>query len=567
MRGKHHRKIFLNVLVAASSLCLSSAAVQAQEGQRFALSSPSKPAPEIAAEVRALSELIHDLQEQVQALNSQLGDLRAEQRQTSEEARALRNELDLAKAGLNPTVIASATPSAVPAATIAAAPAAKVSASQYSAPNTTPSATQSAPASSLASPRSAADADRIATLEENQEILNDRINEQSQTKVESGSKYRLRLSGLVLLNLYDNRGQVDNQDFPQIATPARAEPLHVSPSAFGGTLRQSQIKLQTFGPDVAGARTSADLEFDFAGGFANTWNGVAMGLLRLRTGTVRLDWANTSIIAGQDRLFFAPLAPTSLATLATPALSYAGNLWGWTPQVRVEHHFRFSDVSNVVLQAGILDSLSGDMPESGIYRTPSWGEQSGQPAYATRISWNHRAFGQNFTVGAGGYYGRQDWGLNRTVDGWAGTADVTLPLGKLFEFTGEFYRGRAVAGLGGGIGQSVLLNGSFIAPTTTFRALDSMGGWAQLKFKPKANFEINAALGLDNPFAGELRQYTSHSIYPNIYVRNLSPLINFIYQIRSDILFSTEYRHLQTSVLDGGSNSANHVNLSLGYIF
>ena len=171
------------------------------------------------------------------------------------------------------------------------------------------------------------------------------------------------------------------------------------------------------------------------------------------------------------------------------------------------------------------------------------------------------------TVGAGGYYGRQDWGLSRTVDGWAGTADVTLPLGKLFEFTGEFYRGRAVAGLGGGIGQSVLLNGSFVAPTTAFRALDSMGGWAQLKFKPKANFEINAALGLDNPFAGELRQYTSHSIYPNIYVRNLTPLINFIYQIRSDILFSTEYRHLQTSVLDGGSNSANHVSLSLGYIF
>jgi hypothetical protein len=551
MRGKHHRKIFLNVLVAASSFCLSSAAVQAQEGQRFALSSPSKADPEIAAEVGALSELIHDLQAQVQELNSQLGDLRAEQRQTSEDARALRHELELAKAGI------------APAATFVA----NVPASQYSAPNTMPSGAQTAPASTLAAPRSAAEADRIATLEENQETLNDRINEQSQTKVESGSKYRLRLSGMVLLNLYDNRGSVDNQDFPQIAAPARIEPFHVSSSAFGGTLRQSQIKLQTFGPDIAGARTSADLEFDFAGGFANTWNGAVMGLVRLRTGTIRLDWANTSIIAGQDRLFFAPLAPTSLATLATPALSYAGNLWGWTPQVRVEHHFRLSDVSNVVLQAGILDSLSGDMPESGIYRTPSWGEQSGQPAYATRISWNHRAFGHNFTVGAGGYYGRQDWGLNRTVDGWAGTADVTLPLGKLFEFTGAFYRGRAVAGLAGGIGQSVLLNGSFIAPATTFRALDSMGGWAQLKIKLKANFEINAALGLDNPFAGELRQYTSHTIYPNVYVRNLSPLINFIYQIRSDILFSTEYRHLQTSVLDGGSNSANHVNLSLGYIF
>ncbi len=85
--------------------------------------------------------------------------------------------------------------------------------------------------------------------------------------------------------------------------------------------------------------------------------------------------------------------------------------------------------------------------------------------------------------------------------------DLTLPLGKMFEFTGAFYRGRAVAGLGGGIGQSVLLNGSFIAPATTFRALDSMGGWSQLKFKPTAKLEINGALGVDNPFAGEMRMY------------------------------------------------------------
>jgi hypothetical protein len=176
-------------------------------------------------------------------------------------------------------------------------------------------------------------------------------------------------------------------------------------------------------------------------------------------------------------------------------------------------------------------------------------------------------FGQDLTVGAGGFYGRQDWGFSRSVDGWAGTADLTLPLGKRVEFTGAFYRGRAVAGLGGGIGQSVLLNGPFDAPATTFRALDSMGGWAQLKFKVKSNFEINGAVGVDNPFAGELRLYNANTIYPGSYTRNLSPLVNFIYQIRSDILFSTEYRYLNSSVLDSGSFSANHINLSLGYIF
>ena len=282
---------------------------------------------------------------------------------------------------------------------------------------------------------------------------------------------------------------------------------------------------------------------------------------------MRLDWTNTSIVAGQDRLFFAPLAPTSLATLATPALSYAGNLWAWTPQVRVEHRVVLSDASSLSFQGGILDNLTGDIPPDEFDRYPSWGEQSGQPAYAARVSWTHRMFGQDFTVGAGGYYGRQDWGFSRDVDGWAGTADLTLPLGKRFEFTGAFYRGRAVGGIGGGIGQSVLLNGPFDTPATTFRGLDSMGGWAQLKFKVKSNFEINGAFGSDNPFANEFRQYNANTIYPGSYTRNLSPLVNFIYQIRSDILFSTEYRYLNSTVLDSGSNSANQINLSLGYIF
>ena len=88
-----------------------------------------------------------------------------------------------------------------------------------------------------------------------------------------------------------------------------------------------------------------------------------------------------------------------------------------------------------------------------------------------------------------------------------------------------------------------------------------------MKFKVKSNFEINGAFGSDNPFAGELRQYSASTLYPGLYTRNLSPLVNFIYQIRSDILFSTEYRYLNSTVLDNGSNSAHQINLSLGYIF
>jgi hypothetical protein len=545
MQGKCDPKLSLRICVVAGFLFLCSAVAQGQEVRSAASSSSSSS--EAPAEVRARSDLIRGLQVQMETLNSQLGDLRAEQERANAEARELRRELDLVKAQGAPGPNGPLNP--------------------YSAPPLKESAGQLAAASSSTPAQSQTPEDRIARLEEDQQVMEGKINDQYQTKVESGSKYRLRLSGIVLLNLFENRGTVDNLDFPEQALSQQSQAPNASAGAFGGTLRQSQIRLQAFGPDIAGARTSADVNLDFAGGFPNAPNGAWMGLVRMRTATVRLDWTNTSIVAGQDRLFFVPLAPTSLATLATPALSYSGNLWGWTPQVRVEHRVVLSDSSSLSFQGGILDSLSGDLPVEQFERYPSWGEQSGQPALAVRVSWSHRMFGQDFTVGAGGYYGRQNWGFSRNVDGWAGTADLTLPLGKRLEFTGAFYRGRAVAGIAGGIGQSVLLNGPFNTPSTTFRALDSIGGWAQLKFKVKSNFEINGAFGSDNPFAGELRRYNAHTIYPGSFTRNLSPLVNFIYQIRSDILFSTEYRYLRSTVLDSGSNSANQINLSLGYIF
>jgi len=207
MQGKDYRKILLKVCVAAASFCLCVANGYAQEGGRLA---PSSSSPlETSSEVSALSELIHDLQTQVQVLNSQLSDLRTEQQRASAEARELRRELDLVKA---PT---------------------------------------------SAAPQDTATPDRLGKLEENQEVIEAKVNDQYQTKIESGSKYRLRLSGIVLLNMFENRGPVDNQDFPQLVNSPQLDPIAVSPASFGGSLRQSQLRLQAFGPDIVGARTSA----------------------------------------------------------------------------------------------------------------------------------------------------------------------------------------------------------------------------------------------------------------------------------------------------------------------
>ena len=84
------------------------------------------------------------------------------------------------------------------------------------------------------------------------------------------------------------------------------------------------------------------------------------------------------------------------------------------------------------------------------------------------------------TLGAAGYYSRQNWSMNQNVDGWAAMTDWSVPLARRVSLTGEFYRGRAIGGLGGAVGRSVLFSGN-PSPQGQVRALNSVGGWSQLK--------------------------------------------------------------------------------------
>jgi len=541
MRSDLGRRTILVTTVLFAWLAMDRGAC-AQTGESYG-STP--PAPTGRDDVKALAALVRQLQSQVASLSDRVKTLEANETTAIAESESLRAELAKTKSQQSGSAEGNGGAAETPAQASEI-----VSAS-----------------SSVARPvgQQQDTEERIGRLEEDLALANSKIQEQSQTKVESSSKYRVRLTGLALFNLFGNRGTVDNEDIPQIAT--HPGPLDSS-GTFGGSMRQSQIGLDAFGPDVAGAHTSAELRFDFAGGFMRGPNGDNLGLVRLRTGTVRFDWEDTSVVAGQDYLFFSPLTPTSFASLAIPALSYSGNLWAWTPQVRVEHRFQVSEESSVLVQGGILEVLSGDHPGDTYNRAPTHGEQSGQPAFAARVAWSHSAFGQNIVGGAGGYYGRQYFGFGRYVDGWAGTADLTVPLGHFVEFEGQFYRGRAVGGLGGGIGQNALWNGLLTDPLTEVYGLDSIGGWAQLKLKPAVKFEINGAVGIDNPFSSELRDFVGNPLYSSgLFSKNLTPFVNFIYRPRSDLLFSLEYRHLKTYTLDSRANTANHINLSVGYIF
>lgn len=523
--------------------------------------------PALAANENSSANSLRELRDQVHELQAAVAEMRSDWQQSRSETAELRRELDQLRASTpqRPAFLRNALAKSVNA----------VSESEAANPQSTlPTADNYAAQNEDQTPNSAQkETGHAASLEEEYQLLSGKVDDQYQTKVESASKYRVRLSGIVLMNLASTQGTVDSIDLPTLAYPRQPGD---SGGSFGATLRQSQIGFEAFGPTVAGAKTRADLQLDLAGGFPSVPNGINSGLLRLRTATMRMDWTNTSVIVGQDSIFFSPNSPTSFASLAVPALSSAGNLWGWIPQIRVEHRVSVGDQSTLLFQGGILDPVAGELPSGipgtqgneGYYRQAGPGEASRQPAYATRMAWTRNLFGQPLRIGVGAFYSRQDYGFNRNVDGWAAMTDLDLPINTRFSLSGKLYRGKALGGLYGGIGRSVLFSGDPTLPTTQIQGLNSVGGWAQLKYRPANKWEINGAFGMDNPYASDLEYFPYSQSYgdPSL-SRNKGSFGNVIYRPRSDLLFSAEYRHITTYTITNGSSGAGQLNLMMGVLF
>jgi hypothetical protein len=515
--------------LAVAAFVLFSTLGRAQETP--AASSP--PAPGETADP------VRDLQDQVRQLRSLVEEMRAENAESRAEMHQLRQDLQSTRALLE----RPATPTGNGPETIAAAATGTTSSPQGSSPLE----------------------ERVQQLEESTSLIGSKIDEQYQTKVETASKYRARLHGIVLMNAFRNVGASDNLDFPVYAQSVRPG---WPQATLGATLRQSEIGFEIFGPSVFGAKTSADVQLDFSGGFPATGNGVNFGIVRLQTANLRFDWEHSSVVAGQDSLFISPLSPTSFASLATPAFAFAGNLWGWTPQLRVEHRFSLSDQQTITMQAGILDNLDWEPPYNSFYRTPQAGELSGQPAYAFRTAWSRPVHEHPFSFGVAGYYGRQNWTWGRFVDAWAGMADWQIPILPRLALSGEFYRGRGIGGLGGAIGTSIVYGADPTSPFSPIRGLNTAGGWTQLKLQVTPKVELNGVFAEDDAFTADVRGFaTDQNNFGEILGRNRGALGNVVFRPRSDLVLSAEFRRLRTFPVYDSTSFTNQVNLSVGILF
>jgi hypothetical protein len=479
--------------------------------------------PSVAAETRDAQ-----LEQKVEAISSALLLTRQQLEQSQEQIRQLQEELVEIK-----KLLALAQPSAAPPST--SADAARAVASD------------------------------IEDLQERQQTLEAQVKVHDQTKVESVSKYPLHVTGLILFNAFENRGNVDTIDLPAFASQSTDSSGNGSA---GASFRQTILGIEGVGPKIGGARTSADLNIDFFGGLVTGNIGTSAGVVRMRTASINIDWTRDSIQAGLVGPLISPLSPTSYARVAEAPMAGAGNLWTWAPQLRFAHQISLEHERHVQLEFGLWDPPIANYNSTTTLRVPGPGEQSKQPAYESRLSYG-TSEEHGLQLGISGYYSRQNYPYGVRLDSWAATADWRLPLFRRFEISGEGYRGRALGGLGGGTYKDILYGTNPSTGVSSYRGLDTAGGWTQFKTRFGESFEANASIGLDDGFANDFHSliFAPTATVAQLRARNEMVVGNLIFRPKTYLILSPEYRRIWTWPIYGTATTANIFTLSAGYQF
>jgi len=401
----------------------------------------------------------------------------------------------------------------------------------------------------------------IEKLREQQDVQQGEIETHEQSKVESGSKFPVKLTGLILMNSFANSSGVDVIQSPGIAI--------AGPATTGISLSQTVLGLDARGPHFFGATTSADVRVDFAGGLGQGNYAESGGIVRFRTAHAEAAWSGTRAFFELDRPIVNPNTPTSLTAIALPALGWSGNLWNWIPQVGVEHNLQLSDASRLTLQVALADVPDPVFPGANNAMSlpvASLSEQSRWLGSESRIGYSRGNPLTGLQVGVGGYFSPHSEPGDFHFDAWAATVDYRVPLFGKLEASGNFYRGVALGGLGGGAFKDYLYGEQ--GETDFFRPLDDVGGWSQLKARATARLQLNAAFGIDNAFASEIRPYLTFvsAPYGNL-ARNSTFFTNAIYSPTAYTLFSFEYRRIDSSPATGPHSIANVYGVAAGYRF
>ena len=363
------------------------------------------------------------------------------------------------------------------------------------------------------------------------EMLQAQVQELAQVKVESASRFPVRLSGTIVSNTVVNSGDANWLESPNLVGTA-------SGGSMTSTMRQSRVGLDVHSIAVGGWEAKGTLIVDFMGGTPGFVTGTVMGLPRLLYAFGRLERGGTAVQAGQDHAMLAPRDPTSLAAFAFPQFFRTGNLYLRAPQVRVEQR-----LGGFTAKAGIIAPIAGDASGDYVFApTAGQGERSERPAYEGHLGYGRGAADDRaeVQVGVSGHAGwlKQAGALQRTT---AGAVDFNARVGRL-GLAGEVFAAQDLDAFGTGVAQPGRAE----------------GGWVEARFAALRRVSVNGGAAIDRRpdgvgAAGRLR--------------NRSAFGNVIVRFTPEVAASVEYKWLGTQYGSGRTRDNHHVNAVFAVTF
>jgi hypothetical protein len=381
-----------------------------------------------------------------------------------------------------------------------------------------------------------------APLDERVAVVERRVEEQAQTKVETGHRMPVTLTGMALFNAFLNGRASGGQQNPTTASPVD------NLSAGGASLSQSVVGLKFQGPEVrGGGQVSGSLYMDFFAGTSSSLN----HLLRLRVATVQVDWKNQSIMAGQDKPIISPREPTSLAQVGVSPLTGAGNPWLWQPQVRFEQRFSLGEQAGVRAQVGIYQTSElSYTSRGGEYAAPP---SAPRPALEGRFEF-WRQFAENRRIEiAPGFHTSATHVAGDSIPSDLFSLDWLIQPLQRVQLTGMFFHGENAAGIG------ALRQGFTVFPGGRDVAIGVSGGWAQLSLQATRRLSLNI-------YGGQESDRTKDLLAGDI-SRNLAYAGNVIYRLGPNVLLGLEASQVRTNYFHRPNRLNNHYDLAVGYLF
>ena len=368
-----------------------------------------------------------------------------------------------------------------------------------------------------------------------------RTAELEQKKVEASQKMPVQLTGMLLFNAFSNGAYSGSSASDPVVANAAA-----GGRTDGATFRQTVLGLRFFGPELPwGGQASGSVYMDFFAGSLQPGN----NLFRLRLATLDMKWKSTTVTVGQDKPIVAPREPTSLAQVGVSPLTGAGNLWQWQPQARVEQRFELTERSEIRAQAGVFESYEGanSVPAEYAGSVGLW-----RPAYEARLEYGYSAGETRFEI-APGFHESTSRVEGQSITSRAVSLDGLAKLSSHLEFTGAWFTGRNLAGLG------TLRQGFTILESGQAIPVHTYGGWGQATITATSRWSFHIFGGEEDDRARDL---TGNGI-----TRNFVYGGNAMWRLAPNVIASFEMSQARTAYLISGHRLNDHYDLALAYLF